>query len=77
MNDLAGMVTVAASGIGRATTQLPAERGARVAVLDRDLDAVPEGLHSVRCDVADDARRCVAPLTSRRARWVGWWMCWK
>ena len=47
------MVTGAASGIGRAVALACAERGARVAVLDIDADAVGQ--------VADEARRLGAP----------------
>ena len=46
------IVTGGASGLGAATAALLAERGARVAVLDRD----PNPAHfSVPCDVTDDA----------------------
>jgi NAD(P)-dependent dehydrogenase (short-subunit alcohol dehydrogenase family) len=46
------IVTGGASGLGAATAALLAERGARVAVLDRD----PSDAHfSVPCDVTDDA----------------------
>ncbi|MEO8262389.1 MAG: SDR family oxidoreductase [Pseudolysinimonas sp.] len=47
------IVTGGASGIGAATAALLAERGARVAVLDRDISAVPEGLFGVACDISD------------------------
>jgi NAD(P)-dependent dehydrogenase (short-subunit alcohol dehydrogenase family) len=67
MNDFDGLValvTGGASGIGAASARLLAERGARVAVLDRDL--VPaDGLLAVRCDLTassevDDAVDAVA-----------------
>lgn len=46
------IVTGGASGLGAATASLLADRGARVAVLDRD----PSDVHfSVPCDVTDDA----------------------
>jgi 2-keto-3-deoxy-L-fuconate dehydrogenase len=62
LDGLAALVTGGASGIGLATAQLLAARGARVAVLDRDAGAVPAPLHGVRCDVADenDAEAAVA-----------------
>ena len=59
MNDFAGLVAVVtggASGIGAATTALLTERGARVAVLDRDADdAAVVGMSAlaVGCDVSD------------------------
>jgi 2-keto-3-deoxy-L-fuconate dehydrogenase len=62
---LAAVVTGGASGIGLATAQLLAARGAKVAVLDRDGDAlaglpaggVPggHGLRGFAADVTDDA----------------------
>jgi NAD(P)-dependent dehydrogenase (short-subunit alcohol dehydrogenase family) len=54
LDGMAALVTGGASGIGLATAQLLAARGARVAVLDRDADAVPAPLHAVRADVADE-----------------------
>ena len=50
------IVTGGASGIGAAAAALLAERGARVAVLDRDVTGVPEGLFRVVCDVTDAAQ---------------------
>jgi len=49
------IVTGGASGLGAATAALLAERGARVAVLDRDTAGVPSELFSVVCDVTDAA----------------------
>ncbi|MFI8193483.1 SDR family NAD(P)-dependent oxidoreductase [Streptomyces sp. NPDC085946] len=57
MSDFEGLralVTGGASGIGRATAGLLAERGARVAVLDLDPSAVGEPLLAHRADVSDD-----------------------
>jgi 2-keto-3-deoxy-L-fuconate dehydrogenase len=47
------IVTGGASGLGAAAAALLAERGARVAVLDRDTAAVPAEYFSVVCDVTD------------------------
>jgi 2-keto-3-deoxy-L-fuconate dehydrogenase len=49
------IVTGGASGLGAATAALLAARGARVAVLDRDITAVPDDVFSVVCDVTDSA----------------------
>ncbi len=48
------VVTGGASGIGLATAKLLASRGARVAVLDRDMADSGHGLVSVIADVTDD-----------------------
>ncbi|MFD7484844.1 SDR family NAD(P)-dependent oxidoreductase [Streptomyces mirabilis] len=52
---LKALVTGGASGIGRATAELLAARGARVAVLDLDLSTVEKPLLGFRADVTDDA----------------------
>lgn len=51
---LTALVTGGASGIGRATAELLAARGARVAVLDLDPSTVEEPLLGYRADVTDD-----------------------
>jgi NAD(P)-dependent dehydrogenase (short-subunit alcohol dehydrogenase family) len=51
---LTALVTGGASGIGRATADLLAERGARVAVLDLDPSSVDEPLLAYGADVTDD-----------------------
>ncbi|MDO0938522.1 SDR family oxidoreductase [Streptomyces sp. DG2A-72] len=58
MNDFEGLralVTGGASGIGRATAELLAARGAQVAVLDLDPSSVEKPLLAHRADVTDDA----------------------
>ncbi|MER6082611.1 SDR family oxidoreductase [Streptomyces sp. NPDC001833] len=57
---LRAVVTGGASGIGRATAELLAERGASVAVLDVDPSRVEAPLIPVRADVTDDAAVCAA-----------------
>jgi 2-keto-3-deoxy-L-fuconate dehydrogenase len=52
---LRALVTGGASGIGEATARLLQERGAGVAVLDRDVRGVAEPLIGVQADVTDDA----------------------
>jgi NAD(P)-dependent dehydrogenase (short-subunit alcohol dehydrogenase family) len=57
MSDFEGLralVTGGASGIGRATAELLAERGAQVAVLDLDPSSVDTPLRGHRADVTDD-----------------------
>ncbi|MFF5570340.1 SDR family NAD(P)-dependent oxidoreductase [Streptomyces luteogriseus] len=58
MSDFEGLralVTGGALGIGRATAELLAERGAQVAVLDLDPSPVDKPLLAYRADVTDDA----------------------
>jgi len=51
---LSALVTGGASGIGLATARLLASRGARVAVLDREMADSGHGLIGVTADVTDD-----------------------
>jgi NAD(P)-dependent dehydrogenase (short-subunit alcohol dehydrogenase family) len=51
---LKALVTGGASGIGRATAELLAERGAQVAVVDLDPSSVEKPLLGFRADVTDD-----------------------
>ncbi|MFE9445508.1 SDR family NAD(P)-dependent oxidoreductase [Streptomyces sp. NPDC006602] len=65
MSDFEGLkalVTGGASGLGRATAELLAARGAQVAVLDLDPSSVEKPLLAYRADVTDDAsvRQAVA-----------------
>jgi NAD(P)-dependent dehydrogenase (short-subunit alcohol dehydrogenase family) len=64
---LVALVTGGASGLGASTATLLQERGARVAVLDRSIDAVPEELLAVTCDVTDQAAvdRAIATIVER------------
>ncbi|MEV5610709.1 SDR family oxidoreductase [Streptomyces sp. NPDC052225] len=69
LQDFAGLkalVTGGASGIGRATADLLAARGADVAVLDRDISAVDKPLRGYAADVTDDTtvRAAVAAAIS-------------
>ncbi|MFF1925304.1 SDR family NAD(P)-dependent oxidoreductase [Streptomyces sp. NPDC058221] len=48
------LVTGGASGIGAAVAAMLLERGARVAVLDRETSGAPEGTLAVKADVTDD-----------------------
>ncbi|MEB8340110.1 SDR family NAD(P)-dependent oxidoreductase [Streptomyces endophyticus] len=68
VQDFAGLralVTGGASGIGRATAELLAARGADVAVLDRDITDVEKPLRGYAADVTDDdaVRAAVAAAT--------------
>jgi len=67
---LAAIVTGGASGIGRATAELLAARGAKVAALDLNPDQVSDPLVGIRCDVTDDAsvRAAVAEAAERFGR---------
>ncbi|WP_406305966.1 SDR family oxidoreductase [Streptomyces sp. NBC_00885] len=58
---LAAVVTGGASGIGAAVARLLLSRGARVAVLDREIAGVPGGVLALQADVTDDeaVRRAV------------------
>lgn len=51
---VAAVVTGGASGIGAAIARQLLARGARVAVLDRDLAGAPQGTLAVKADVTDD-----------------------
>jgi NAD(P)-dependent dehydrogenase (short-subunit alcohol dehydrogenase family) len=57
MTDFEGLVAIVtggASGIGAATAALLAQRGAMVAILDRDISAIASGLlFAIQCDVTD------------------------
>lgn len=57
------LVTGAGSGIGRATAELLAERGARVGVVDRDRDAADEVAH----EIGAAAHPVIADVTDERA----------
>jgi 2-keto-3-deoxy-L-fuconate dehydrogenase len=51
-NELVALVTGGASGIGAATAALLRERGARVAILDRNVSAVDSNsFTAIRCDI--------------------------
>ncbi|QNK80615.1 SDR family NAD(P)-dependent oxidoreductase [Nakamurella sp. PAMC28650] len=55
-NDLVAVVTGGASGIGAATAALLSERGARVAILDRDPTSVDTAVFTaVKCDITSSA----------------------
>jgi NAD(P)-dependent dehydrogenase (short-subunit alcohol dehydrogenase family) len=72
MGEFAGMaalVTGGASGIGAATASLLAERGARVAVLDREATTPSAGMLAFVADVTDDAS--VGAVVARAAEELG------
>jgi len=54
--DLVAIVTGGASGIGLATAKLLSSRGARVAVLARKPDGLPDDIMGIEADVSDDAQ---------------------
>jgi 2-keto-3-deoxy-L-fuconate dehydrogenase len=54
-DSLVAIVTGGASGIGAATASLLVLGGARVAILDLSVDALPDGPYGVACDVTDPA----------------------
>jgi 2-keto-3-deoxy-L-fuconate dehydrogenase len=64
---LRALVTGGGSGIGLATARLLTARGARVAVLDPDVDSVEAPLLALRADVTDDesVRAAVADAADR------------
>lgn len=66
---LTALVTGGASGIGRATARLLAERGARVAVLDLDPSGVEKPLPGHRADIGDDA--CVRAAVAAAVAGLG------
>jgi 2-keto-3-deoxy-L-fuconate dehydrogenase len=66
LDGLCALVTGGASGIGLATVRLLAGRGARVAVLDRDLQGGQSAAVAFEVDVTDDD---ATALAVRRAAW--------
>lgn len=53
LTDLVAVVTGGAAGIGLATGELLAQRGARVVALDVAPEGVPDGITGLACDVTD------------------------
>lgn len=52
---MSALVTGGASGIGAAVARLLLARGARVAVLDREVKGTPDGVPAFEADVSDDS----------------------
>jgi 2-keto-3-deoxy-L-fuconate dehydrogenase len=69
VNAIKALVTGGASGIGRAAAELLLERGASVAVLDRDVSGAPTGALELQADVTDDA--AVRSAVARAAEELG------
>lgn len=72
IDECAAIVTGAASGLGAATAQALAEAGARVALLDRNLDgaraiAAKLGAIAIRCNVTDADGAASAVAEARQA----------
>ncbi|WP_185015197.1 SDR family NAD(P)-dependent oxidoreductase [Streptomyces sp. AK010] len=60
LSGLKAVVTGGASGVGLATSRMPADHGATVAVMDLDLSGAPERRIALEADLADDASVRVA-----------------
>ncbi|MEE1794040.1 SDR family NAD(P)-dependent oxidoreductase [Streptomyces sp. BE308] len=54
-DQMSALVTGGASGIGAAVATMLLERGARVAILDRETTGAPAGVLALKADVRDDA----------------------
>ncbi|MFD9428617.1 MULTISPECIES: SDR family NAD(P)-dependent oxidoreductase [unclassified Streptomyces] len=54
-DQMSALVTGGASGIGAAVATMLLERGARVAILDRETTGAPPGVLALKADVRDDA----------------------
>jgi NAD(P)-dependent dehydrogenase (short-subunit alcohol dehydrogenase family) len=66
----AAIVTGGGSGLGAATAARLAESGAKIAILDINLDAAREvaartGGHAIKCDVSDEASAISALAEAR------------
>jgi len=69
LDGLAALVTGGGSGIGQAACRVLAARGARVAAVDLDPSAAPDGALALRADVTDDG--AVADAVEQAARSLG------